>query len=355
MPDAYIPGQIIIAIRESDFSEGLIDEMKDRHGLDVIDVSALRSVGLKMVLFKDADKDIFKKIDELRKDKRMIEAQPNYIFQTMGDPLRKTQYAIDIIKTDRVHKSYKGKGIKVAVIDTGVDTDHNDLKDRVILKKNFIRGEGYTPEIHGTAIAGIISAGVNGFGIEGVAPEAKILAMRACRQISKGLPEGECFSDSLSRAMDEAILQKAGVVNMSFGTTYNDGLLSRLIDAGVRVGNLFVAPAGNLKDEKELRFPASHPSVISVGGFDERLNPYPNGEIVKKTVVNAPSVNVITTFPKNKHNFLSGTSLASAHISGILALALEKDRGINKQKLPIYKGDLCKWEEELLKIPLCGK
>jgi len=193
MPDAYVPGQIIVAIGESAYSEGLIDEMKDRHGLDVVDVSALRSAGLIMISFKTTDKDISEKIDELRKDKRMIVAQPNYILRTMSDPLRNTQYAIDIMKIDRIHKSYRGRGIKVAVIDTGIDTEHNDLKARFIFKKNFIRGEGYSPEIHGTAIAGVISAGINGFGIEGVSPEASILSMRACRQVSKQLLKVNVF------------------------------------------------------------------------------------------------------------------------------------------------------------------
>jgi len=59
------------------------------------------------------------------------------------------------------------------------------------------------------------------------------------------------FSNSLSRALDEAILQKVNIVNMSFGTTYNDALLSRMIEAGVKNGILFVAPAGNLRDEKK--------------------------------------------------------------------------------------------------------
>jgi subtilisin family serine protease len=142
---------------------------------------------------------------------------------------------------------------------------------------------------------------------------------------------------------------------MSFGSIHYDSLISKLIGRGVALGILFVAPAGNLPNEEDLRFPASHPSVIPAGGLDEKLNPYPNSDITKKSLVSAPAVNIISTVPGNKHNFLSGTSLSSAYVSGILALALEKDKTINKQKLPPYKGDICKWEEELLKMKICEK
>jgi len=353
--DAYVPGQIITAFTEALFSEGVLNEIKARHKLTVVETFALKSVNLMIVLLETPEKDIFKVIDELRKDTRILIAQPNYILKTMSDPLRKMQYANSIMKIDNIHAHYRGRGVKVAVIDTGVDTGHNDLKERVISSKNFIRGEKYAAELHGTAIAGIIGASINGFGIEGVAPEANILALRACKQVSKERPEGDCFTDSLSKALDAAIEQKANIVNMSFGTTQHDGLLSKLIDRGAERGILFVAPGGNLKNDRELRFPASHPSVVSVGGFDEKLNPYPNPDITKKTLVSAPAVNIITTVPDNKHNFLSGTSMSSAYISGILALALEKDKNITKQKLPAYKGDICKWEEELLKITVCKK
>ena len=149
-------------------------------------------------------------------------------------------------------------------------------------------------------------------GIEGVAPDADIIALRACRQVSKDKPEGECYTDSLAKALDKAIDQKAHIVNMSFGNVHYDGLLAKLIDRGAEQGILFVAPAGNFKNEQELRFPASHHAVISVGGFDEKFNPYPNPSITKKTSVCAPAVNVLTTVPNNKHNFMTGTSISSA-------------------------------------------
>ncbi|MFZ3138073.1 MAG: putative Ig domain-containing protein [Thermodesulfovibrionales bacterium] len=353
--DSYVKGQIIAVFYESAYSEDLLNELKSKYSLTVGDVFPLKSVNLRVIIFETRENDIASIINELMKDSRIMIAQPNYILKTMSDPLRKMQYACDILKTDKIHALYKGNGIKVAVIDTGVDAGHNDLKGRVTITENLVRGDKYTPEIHGTAVAGIIAADSDGYGIEGVAPGADIIALRACRQMSKDQPEGECYTDSLAKALDKAIDQKAHIVNMSFGNIHYDGLLAKLIERGAEQGILFVAPAGNFKNELELRFPASHHAVISVGGFDEKLNPYPNPYITKKTSVCAPAVNILTTVPNNKHNFMTGTSISSAYISGILAIALEKDKSVSKKTLPPYQGDICKWEEELLKIKICEK
>jgi hypothetical protein len=351
----YVKGQVLVVFADSVFSEGLLREMKERYALTPLQTYSLRALNVRMVLFGTLEKDIAGLAEKLRKNKNILLVQPNYLFSTMADPLCKNQYANTMLNIEKLHKAATGRGVKVAVIDTGVDADHDDLKARVSVKKNFVDGNSYAPEIHGTAVAGVIAASINGSGIEGVAPEAGIIALRACRQVSVENPEGECRTDSLARALDEAIEQRVHIVNMSFGTPHYDSLLARLIDTGKEKGILFVAPASNVKNDKRLRFPASHPAVIAVGGLDEQMNPYPNVDIARASCACAPALNILTTVPGNKHNFLNGTSLSSAYISGILALALEKDKSITRQKLPVYNGNICKWEEELLKITICEK
>ena len=351
----YVKGQVLIVFAESEFSEGFVRKLQKTYSLTPVQTYRLHALKERMVLFQTHEKDIAALAAKLRKNKNILLVQPNYISMTMSDPLCKNQYANTILNIEKLHKTATGRGVKVAVIDTGVDADHEDLKARVSVKENFVDGESYVPEIHGTAVAGVIAASINGGGIEGVAPEASIIALRACRQVSAENPEGECHTDSLARALDEAIDQRVHIVNMSFGTPDYDSLLARLIDRGQEKGILFVAPASNLKNDRRLRFPASHPAVISVGGLDEQMNPYPNADIAKASVACAPSLNILTTVPGNKHNFLNGTSLSSAYISGILALAVEKDKNISKKTLPHFKGNICQWEEELLKIKICEK
>ncbi len=349
----YVSGQIIAVFEDEGLEEGYIDRLKDRYGLRVVEQYRLVSTGLRMVLFETREDDIFRIIESIKGEEMSLIVQPNHIFRTMGDPLSNRQYGNDLLMMDTLHTLYRGRGVRVAVLDTGVDTEHKDLKDRIVSSKNFLRGHSYRAEVHGTAVAGIISASINGVGIEGVAPEADIIALRACIQSSMDRAFGECFTDSLAKALDTAIIDRVDIVNMSFGGD-EDGLLVRLIDRGREDGIIFVAPVGNGVTRNNLRFPASHPGVVSVGGFDERMQPYPNPYIVEKASVSAPAVNIITTFPHNRYNFISGTSLSSAYISGILAIALEKNKRINIKRLPVYNGNICRWEEQLLQISLCN-
>jgi subtilisin family serine protease len=152
-----------------------------------------------------------------------------------------------------------------------------------------------------------------------------------------------------------AIEKKAKIVNMSFGSISPDKLILKLIEEGVKRGLIFVAPVGNMPRQEDLSFPASHPDVVAVAGFDDRGDPYPNQEIAKKAKVLAPATNVLTTVPKDKHNFLSGTSISSAAVTGILAIATGKDVDIEKDKIPPFHGNICKWEEDLLKLLICGE
>ncbi len=343
---AFIPGQIIIALSRSDFSEGFIEEIKHKYEVEVLDFFPLESVGSFVILLK-TDRNIFEKIDQLKGESKIILAQPNFIFQTFSEPMRKLQYAFDLMKIDKLHRFYKGRGIKVAIIDTGVDFEHRDLKDRVVFAKNFVKNDSYKKEIHGTAVAGVIGANINNLGICGVAPEAEIYALRACSQLGEKA-EGRCTSLSIAQAMDEAIKKNVRVINMSFGSSNYDRLLSRMIDSAAKAAIFVVAPVSKMGNS--ITFPASHSEVISVGGIDEKGNPYPAKEIADKAKVLAPAENIFTTIPHDKHNFMSGVSLSSAYVSGLLALYCEKG---NSKKIPIFKGNLCKWEEELFGISLC--
>ncbi|MDF2954137.1 MAG: Serine protease [Thermodesulfobacterium sp.] len=354
-PQSYVPGEILIAFKaKKNFSENYAKKLKKLYGFQEITKFFLKSINLRVIIFKSLNKtqNIFEIIKKLEREPEVVFAQPNFIFKTFSDPLRKRQIYNDMLFLDKIHLYYTGKDVKVAVIDTGVDIKHEDLKDRIILYKNFIRGEKYKCEIHGTAVAGIIAASTNGVGIEGVAPEAELLALRACQQINKESPMGKCFTETIARALDEAIQNRVQLINMSFGVFKHDRLISRLIEKGISQGILFVAPIGYERAKEGITFPASHPFVISVGGIDENGNPYPTPEVAEKADILAPAVNVFTTIPNNKYNFLTGTSFSSAYITGLLALAAEKEN-LSKEKLPSFRGDFCRWEEELLKIHLC--
>jgi hypothetical protein len=351
---SYLPGQILLAVELSQKGTDLIGGIIQKYNLGLIETYDIKSLKLKVGIFQTRE-DVFRLIHSLVREEGVLLAQPNYIFRTMAEPMSDMQNIYKVMNLKKLHERFRGEGVVVAVIDTGIDTQHRDLKERILSSENLLKDYPYRPEIHGTAVAGVIGASINGFGIEGVAPESGIIALRACRQVSETNPEGECYTSSISKAIDMAIEKKAKVVNLSFGSISPDKLIFKLIEEGAKRGLIFVAPVGNMPRQKDLSFPASHPDVVAVAGFDDRGNPYPNQEIAKKARVLAPATNVLTTVPADKYNFLTGTSMASACVTGMIAVAADINGNIDKDQLPRFQGDICKWEEELLKFSICGE
>ncbi|MFH1154718.1 MAG: putative Ig domain-containing protein [Pseudomonadota bacterium] len=352
-PRAYVQHEIIVALDNQENAPALIKDLAGKYGLEILETFELKATNIRIAILYSSG-DIFPVIQALKTEKDILETQPNHIFRTMGDPLSDMQGMIKSLNLGRVHHFFTGKGVKVAVIDTGVDFDHDDLKDRNAGSGNFIKDSPYRGEIHGTAVAGLIAASINGFGIEGVAPEAKIVCLRACRQLEEGKPEGECYTGSILKSIDAAIEGNAKIINMSFGAVAADPLISSLIKKGDSMGILFVAPAGNAPDQEEPGFPANLPEVISVAGSDTDGQPYPNRALGQSATASAPAVNLLTCVPGNGHNFVSGTSFSSAIVSGILAMSVEKNGNSAMDRLPDFNGDLCKWMEKALGISVCN-
>jgi subtilisin len=184
-----------------------------------------------------------------------------------------------------------------------------------------------------------------------VAPEAKILAFRACRQIAENDPRGRGNTVSVTRAVDAALNRKAGIVNMSIGAAAADRLIALLIAEGARRGMWFVAPVGNREDLAAPTFPASCEAVVGVGGVKENGGPFPNRAVAGAATACAPCENLLTTIPGNRYNFLDGASLSAAVVSGVLALAMEKGPVPRKEEWPSECGDIRRWTEAVLGIP----
>jgi subtilisin family serine protease len=246
-----------------------------------------------------------------------------------------------------VHGKVSGKNVTVAVVDTGVEVEHEDLRARIVGHQNFIPGSAYQGEIHGTAVAGLIGAEKNERGIVGIAPDVSLLALRACRQLSKTSAAGECFTTSLARSVDAAISAKANLVNLSLGANVNDTLLGMMIDSGHEKGIVFSAPVGNDPAAETIAFPASHDKVISVAGLDEQGNPLPNRKLAAMADAVAPATHLFVTAPGNSYNFVDGTSLASAAIAGIIALSMEKNVARRPTCLPRYNSAV-PWPRQVL-------
>lgn len=273
----------------------------------------------------------------LAADPRVASAQVVQTFEVLaerravpaGDPYAHLQHGAAAMRFDLAHRWATGRGVTVAVVDTGVDVGHPDLAGRVARADNFVdRGErSFTRDVHGTAVAGVVAAVAgNGVGIAGVAPEARLHALKACWPLA-GEDGGAgdravCDSYTLAQAVDLAVTAGAHVLNLSLSGP-RDALLARLIARAVERGVAVVAAVDEARDD--LGFPASLPGVIAV-----RAAPREGSTVVAahaagdERVLQAPGVDVLSTVPGGGYDFFSGSSVAAAHVSGLAALLLER-------------------------------
>jgi subtilisin family serine protease len=274
----------------------------------------------------------------LAADPRVESAQPVYRFEVLAsydDPYAQLQHAARDLRLKAAHRQSTGRRIKVAVVDTGVDFSHPELVGRVVGARDFVARESrpagtFTADIHGTGIAGVIAAAANnGVGIVGVAPDALVLAVKSCWPEARDLTEASCDSYTLAQGLDYAIDQGSQVINLSL-TGPRDPLLARLVAGALGRDIPVVAAAAGGQD---LGFPASEAGVLAVGSA-----PTDSLRGAAGAALTAPGVDILTTVPGAAYDFLSGSSLAAAHVTGLIALLLERDPGLSPAELATLIG-----------------
>jgi subtilisin family serine protease len=250
-------------------------------------------------------------LEAFSRDPRVAWAQAlhNYRALEHADPLFALQPSASEWRLAQVHTFATGRDVNVAVIDSGVELGHPDLNGRIFVARNFVDARDYLGERHGTAVAGVIAANAdNGIGIVGVAPQARLMALRACWEVGDATT---CNSFTLAKAMQFALENHAQVINLSLSGP-EDKLLGLLLDAAHAKGMAVVGAVDPAFADGG--FPASHPAVIAVASDEGVVGP---------GVLSAPGRDIPTTQPGKAWGFVSGSSFAAAHISGVLALLRE--------------------------------
>jgi len=302
----------------------IAEELAKAHGLVLVNDWPMPALGVDCYVMEDpAHGSAAHLVDVLSQDKRIEWVQPMSTFHALGtdrpnDPLYPAQPGAGLWHLNELHRVATGRNVRVAVIDSGVQDDHPDLQGQVVFKENFVDGNPYAAEQHGTAVAGIIAAiAGNGIGIEGIAPDARLMALRACWQMPGSATQ--CNSFTLGKAINFAISHDANVINLSLGGP-PDRLLQRLLEVAMRKGIRVVAAVD--PDVPDGGFPAALSGVLAVADFDTRQVGAERGVLI------APGRDIPTTAPGGGWNFVSGSSYAAAHISGMVALLSELRPGM---------------------------
>jgi subtilisin family serine protease len=296
----------------------LARHIADEYRLRLVDAWPMPMIGMDCFVMAIPDsRSTQAAAEQVSHDSAVAWAQPVALYHgqsapaSENDPLFPAQPAAREWKLADLHRMATGRGIKVAVIDSGVDAKHPDLSGQVVIDRNFVSGQSLVSESHGTAVAGVIAAKANnGIGIAGVAPGAKLLGLRACWQ---GPRATLCDSFSLAKALYFAIDEKADVLNLSLSGP-DDRLLRALLNTAMDRGSAVVAAF----DPKQIDggFPASVTGVIAVSAAGLAAG--------RSGVYIAPGLDVPTTEPGGRWFLVNGSSFAAAHVSGLLALVRQR-------------------------------
>lgn len=383
-PSRYKPGQIIVKLRHEGHDaarcQAAFCRLQQRHGLR--EIVPTKSVPQLRLLH--CDQDPARICADLRQDPDVAFAQPNYVYRiclTPNDPEFPDQYAHQVIQMqDAWDLSTGSRDVVVAVLDTGVDVNHPDLKDNIWINADEIPdndldddNNGYVDDIHGwnfsgdnnrvspvgdpeaffsdgvahgTMVSGVIAGvGNNGEGVTGVNWECSVMALRLSEFMT---------SDEVAGALDYAAANGAHIANMSFGGEdfgpEGDILVREAIDRAFAAGVLLVASAGN-SDNSTPHYPAAYPNVMSVASTDGEDIKTGHSTFGSWVDIAAPGTDIVTTDMGGEGEYIAtaGTSFSAPYVAAVGALVLSLDPTLSPLDLrailenttdPVYYGDM---------------
>lgn len=233
-----------------------------------------------------------------------------------------------------------GRGVKVAVLDTGADHDHRDLKGRIVASKDFTGSRTGPHDVHGhgTHTAGTVGAAKNGVGMVGVAPDCGLLVGKVLNDRGSG------SNRWIAAGIDWATESGADVISMSLGGPDPDALTHEAIKRATAKGIIVCCSAGNSGPSDGTEgFPAGYPESVSVAASDVNDAIARFSSRGRNVAVAAPGVNVRNCYPGDRYATMSGTSMACPHVAGVAALYVQwaKANGV-KPSATDFKARLAK-------------
>ncbi|MEK4027856.1 S8 family serine peptidase [Pseudobacillus sp. FSL P4-0506] len=276
---------------------------------------------------------------ELMKEEAVKQVEPNYQLTNTfkpSDSYYNRQWFHSKINAPKAWDRTRGSSqVTVAVIDGGMDTRHVEFKSRLVNPYNAVTGRTALPfDNHGTHVAGIIGAAMNGSGVTGVAPGVKIMPINVF--------QGE-YADSytIAEAMIYAVDKGADILNLSLGSYSYSNVIEYAANYAINKGAMVVAAAGN-EDTSLPFYPAALSNVISVSATSslDKIADFSNfGRYIN---LSAPGEDILSTTVNNSYSYMDGTSMAAPVVSGTSALVLSKNPFLSPQQVTriLYKSSV---------------
>jgi subtilisin len=246
-----------------------------------------------------------------------------------GEPF--IPWGVSQIRAPEVWSRSTGNRIKIGVIDTGVDYSHPDLQRNIYGGINLVHRHLLPMDDngHGTHIAGTIAAASQRAGIIGVAPHGAIHAVKAFDL------NGSAFVSDIIQGIEWCVYNRMDIINMSFGMKSHSKALEAAVRNAVNAGRVVVASSGNNGKINQLDYPARFPLTIAVGATtrDQKIATFSNRG--HRIDIYAPGDKIYSTWLNGKYNIMSGTSMATSHVTGVIALMLSAKPELSPQQIKI--------------------
>lgn len=350
-----MPDEVLFVIRP-DLPIAQVQAVADAFSLTVLETTPLSLIGASVVRARvGQDQNAAATMLALARDSRVDRVQLNHVFTAQKDDaaakdapdpapaeevaddkpspdasdsgsadsgsMASAQYAPAQMKIPQSHALSTGEGVRIAVIDSGVETDHPEVAGRLI-EASLSR----SPSAHGTGVAGIIAAHER---LTGIAPGSKILAIDVFSD-REGRELGSTMD--ILRALEQAAKQAVHITNMSFAGPKDD-LLARALRALATRGIALVAAAGNGGADAPPPYPAAHPDVVGVTAVNASNALYEKATHGPHVAIAAPGTELLAATVGKGYQIVSGTSMASAHIAGVAALVLQVNPDLSPEAL----------------------
>jgi subtilisin family serine protease len=308
---------------------GQINKITQKYNLKTASKNILSSVNTGIVVAKTNGQNPLKLSASINKREKIVEAATNNIYKPASTTF-KNAYSMYETGVRAVHKTTKGKGITVCMVDTPVDIYHPSLSNALIETLDLFEIDinNTSSMLHGTSVAGVL---VSQNPFIGIAPKAKLYAVGAFRAEKSHHTSLKGSSSDVAKAIDACIQHKTDVINLSF-TGGRDSLVEKMVKKAIEKGIVVVAAAGNGGHWGSTIYPALIPGVLTATAIDENQKLFDMADKGNFIDYSAPGVNILTIAPGGKYKLATGTSISSAHVSGIVALLLSQkgNKNINK-------------------------